>query len=131
MGLNWVETKPAGETTKNWTKCLSNKDGTVLAALHAIPNTGLVPLYISADGGDTWYNRTPGIVDYIAMNDDGSIIFVACHSGESLEIYYTVDFGESWIQPLVSWGLLGEFFTDAEISGDGSKFFVGIGSTIR
>ena len=129
MGLNWVETKPAGETTKNWTKCLSNKDGTVLAALHFIPDVWLVPLYISADGGDTWYNRTPGIVDYIAMSDNGLIIFVACHSGESLEIYYTVDFGESWVQPMnIPWG---DFCTDAEISGDGSKFFVGIGSTIK
>ena len=101
----------------------------ILAALHFIPDVELVPLYISADGGDTWYNRTPGIVDYIAMNDDGSIIFVACHSGESLEIYYTVDFGESWVQPMnIPWG---DFFTDAEISGDGSKFFVGIDSTIK
>ena len=133
MGYTWGETQPAGETTKNWTACKSNSDGSYLVAI-----TGN-KLYLSRDSGLSWewnFYFSSGSNHVYAMSNSGAKMI----AGVTAFLFRTIDGGINWndewdpVHPhyLVRYpGYDNPYVTvvGAEISGDGSKFFVGVSIT--
>ena len=124
MGYTWGETQPAGETTKNWTACKSNSDGSYLMAIESNK------LYLSSNGGTSWELVDPSgsgkAVGYIAMSSTGEKMM----AGSNGYLYVSTNYGEDWTFNEYPWfDNVYAILDDVEISGDGSKFFVGVSIT--
>ena len=127
MGLNWVETKPAGETTKNWEACRSSLSGLYLLAVERDLRSDKCSLYLSSNGGTSWSKIDPSgnehSADLIAMSNSGEIMLVG-YPGSRL-VYQSVNYGAAWTS-IAYPGKEDEcaYLASLNISGDGVTLFV-------
>jgi len=118
----WLETKPDGNTNKNWVATAMSADGSVISALSYKPGN----CYISTDYGATWNGYNPAYDDSYystAVSSDGTIIIAATGTGY---LFRTTDYGANWTDISASYYASNHYRQKVAMSADGSKIIAGI-----
>lgn len=92
-GSHWTETRPAGNTDKNWSTVAISDDGSILVA--AVSGGRI---YLSLDYGDNWAETQPaGNADKnwsaVVISDSGATVAAAVAGGN---LYLSEDTGDHW-----------------------------------
>ena len=108
--VEWTQTA----YIQSWQSISISLDGSVMAAVAYSIYTGLAPMFVSIDSGNTWTQvgaTNPQIWSSICMSSSGTVIAAACEG----YIFVSTDTGQTWSQT-ASW----QEWESISCSSDGS-----------
>jgi len=117
----WVETQPAGDTSKSWVSLAMDSDGSFIVA-----GAYSGRLYTTANGGSSWTERRPaGDADAqwvdVDCDADGSFIVAAALQGR---LWKSSDSGATWSEMWPD-GDANKYWNCIACSSSGQKIIVG------
>ena len=117
----WVETQPAGDTSKPWVSLAMDSDGSFIVA-----GASAGRLYTTANGGSSWTERRPaGDTDAqwvdVDCDADGSFIVAAALQGR---LWKSSDSGATWSEMRPD-GDANKYWNCIACSSSGQKIVVG------